>query len=103
MLNIVLNLIYVPRYGFAAAGYTTFFGYFVLMIIHYFITTRILHVRIYDNKFMFAMLAVVSLASFAMMCLYQWIILRYFIILIMSLGMAWFNRDTIVRFYSKKS
>lgn len=102
VLNIVLNLIYVPQYGFAAAGYTTFFSYFVLMIIHYFITTRLLRVRIYDNKFMFAMLAGVTLAAFAMMRLYQWIIPRYCIIVIISLGMLWLNRDIIVRFLSKK-
>ena len=35
ILNIILNAIFIPKYGFVAAGYTTAVGYVALAISHY--------------------------------------------------------------------
>lgn len=100
-LNLVLNIIFVPRYGFVAAGYTTFFCYFVLMMIHYVITTRILHVNIYNNRFMFLILLAEMFASLAMILLYDHIILRYGIIATLSVVMVWANRKKVSVFLKR--
>lgn len=34
VLNIVLNYVFIPIYGYIAAGYTTLFSYFVTMLLH---------------------------------------------------------------------
>lgn len=49
----MLNAIYVPLYGYVAAAYTTLASYVVLLILHFYITRRILKVRLYDDRFMF--------------------------------------------------
>lgn len=36
LLNIILNAIFIPRYGFIAAGYTTLVCYLVFMVMHSF-------------------------------------------------------------------
>ena len=33
--NLILNWIFIPRYGFAAAGYTTLFCYIIYAVVHY--------------------------------------------------------------------
>ena len=33
-LNIILNFVFIPRYGYLAAGYTTLFSYFATMLLH---------------------------------------------------------------------
>lgn len=35
LLNILLNVIYIPMYGYVAAGYTTLFSYMVVFVLHY--------------------------------------------------------------------
>lgn len=48
-LNIVLNYIYIPIYGYKAAAYTTLICYFVLAIGHIGIS-KLLDIRVYSNK-----------------------------------------------------
>ena len=38
-LNIVLNIIFIPRYGYQAAAVTTLISYIVLFILHYIVNT----------------------------------------------------------------
>jgi O-antigen/teichoic acid export membrane protein len=40
ILNIVLNAIYIPKYGYIAAGYTTLVSYFALFVISYIVSNR---------------------------------------------------------------
>lgn len=56
-LNIGLNVIFVPRYGYVAAAYTTLFGYVCLFLFHY-VSLRLLKKKHwYDNRFNFIVLA----------------------------------------------
>ena len=34
LINYALNALFIPKYGYIAAAYTTLFGYLVLFIIH---------------------------------------------------------------------
>lgn len=40
VINLILNVIFIPRYGAQAAAITTYIGYFVMMIITYFVARR---------------------------------------------------------------
>lgn len=41
VINILLNIYYIPRYGYQAAGYTTLVTYILLFIFHYYVAQRI--------------------------------------------------------------
>lgn len=41
IVNILLNMIFIPRLGIIAAGYTTVFTYFLLFIFHYNIAKKL--------------------------------------------------------------
>lgn len=41
VLNIVLNLIFIPKYGYLAAGYTTLVSYFLLMVLNLALVRRL--------------------------------------------------------------
>jgi len=45
IINIVLNAIYIPRFGFVAAGYTTLAGYLFLFLFHYYLGNKIFKIR----------------------------------------------------------
>lgn len=71
VVNIVLNIIFIPRFGFVAAAYTTLVCYLLLMIFHHFISRFILKVHLYNDKFMYiALLATIAL-SVIFMALYK--------------------------------
>jgi len=51
IINIILNLIFVPRYGYVAAAATTTISFFFLFIFHYLITSKVIKVKVYGIKF----------------------------------------------------
>ncbi len=66
LVNIVLNFIFIPKFGFVAAAYTTWFSYVCLMFFHYFGCRRIGFGKLYDNRFLFSWLAGES--AFMILC-----------------------------------
>lgn len=77
LLNVVLNAIFIPRYGFVAAAYTTLASYLTLLLAHFIITKKILKVSLYDDIFMFAALLVTALASGILMTVHDHAVIRY--------------------------
>lgn len=41
LINVILNAIFIPKYGFIAAGYTTLLCYFMLLLFHYYFSKQI--------------------------------------------------------------
>lgn len=101
-LNLVLNLIFVPIYGFVAAGYTTFFSYFVLMTAHYVITKYFLKVDIYDNRFLFLAILCEAGIAIVLQFIYPNIIARYLFIVVLTISILTKYRYYLVRFIRKK-
>ena len=60
-LNIVLNIIFVPRYGYIAAAYTTLIGYLVLLVFHSVSLKLLKKSHWYDNKFNYAVVGLCML------------------------------------------
>ena len=79
-LNLLLNWIFIPVYGYVAAAYTTLAGYMALLIIHAFITHRVLKVKLYNDLFMFGAMAVTALLTVLLAFLYDRRLIRYAVI-----------------------
>ena len=101
VLNIGLNFIFIPKYGFIAAAYTTLVSYFVNMFIHFTVTRVILKVKLYDDWFMFLAIGIVIAISALFMSLYSTILLRYAILVAICILYLVFNRNTIKTAYAK--
>ena len=84
--NIVLNMIFIPRVGFIAAGYTTLFCYIVQTITHYIAVRTMKKNYIYDTKFLAVLSGIVILASTVVQILYQYMLIRYMVIGIIFIG-----------------
>lgn len=88
IVNIVLNLLFIPVFGYIAAGYTTLFCYVLFSGGHYFFMKKVLSkhnviVDIYDYKFIFVFSVFVVIAMGIMTLSYFNIFLRYILILFM--------------------
>ena len=81
LLNICLNAIFIPRYGFIAAAYTTLICYLVFMIMHFFFSKRVLKEqnisdRIYANKVIFLISIIITGISLGCMLSFPYPIFR---------------------------
>lgn len=103
--NIVLNYVFIRRYGYLAAGYTTLFCYVLYVIGHYFFMRRICKkelsgLRVYDMKAILLLCAVFVLACAAVMLLYEHVFVRYAIVVCFCAAGLLF-RKRIVEIYRR--
>lgn len=89
-LNLILNYIFIPIYGYIAAGYTTLACYVLYGLGHYIISTNILKKvlpgkRIYDYKFILAASILMILCGILCNFLFDYWYIRYAIILVCAI------------------
>ena len=80
ILNILLNYIYIPEYGYVAAAYTTLAGYVVLFFIHFLLVKHMGKDTWYDTKFNFSYLLLFLLLMIVVQFLYFNNVVRYIIV-----------------------
>ena len=68
IVNIILNLIFIPKYGYVAAAYTTLFSYILYFIFHYVLAHKIIKFHLYDFKYI--CLSCISVFIIAVLSLY---------------------------------
>ena len=51
IINICLNLIFIPKFGYIAAAITTTISYLFLFVFHYMITSKVIKRKVYGLKF----------------------------------------------------
>lgn len=81
LINILLNLLFIPRYGYIAAAYTTLAAYIVLSCIQGIAMFTACRARIYNIKVLSVFSVII--VALCLMCnlIYQFTFLRYAIVL----------------------
>lgn len=82
LINIGLNFIFIPIFGYIAAAYTTLIGYIVLYLIHYFFVVKLKCKDWYDNTFFVKVLMLSLVMIFVSNLLYYFNIIRYLILIV---------------------
>lgn len=83
ILNIVLNYIFISKFGYLAAGYTTIICYLVQAIINYLAMKRVVKEKVYNMKFIGALTLLVLVIALVSNLIYDYILVRYFILALM--------------------
>lgn len=83
--NIILNYIFIPLYGYVAAGYTTVFCYMIFAIMHYWGMKRVLKQQgilehVYDARFIIALSTLMFLLMIGVLLVYPYTVVRYAIV-----------------------
>lgn len=81
IFNIVLNFIFIPKYGYIAAAYTTLFGYIILLLIHFLFVKKINMETLYDIKFNVGVLAISCILTFIATVFYPLLYVRWITII----------------------
>lgn len=87
IINIILNVICIPVFGFIAAAYTTLASYIVFVVMNYYMYKKIIIKRnMKDDLFNYRLLILIAVlfmaCGFGLMALYNTVIIRYVIIAI---------------------
>ncbi len=93
VLNVVLNFILIPKFGFSAAAYTTLISYIVFAGANYFTCKFIMKKHkdssdCFDIKALILILVVFMALSFAAMALYKLPLVRYAIIALVFIAIT---------------
>ena len=100
LLNYVLNAIFIPKYGYVAAAYTTLVGYLFLLLIHMLLVKHINVGDLYDNRFVVLIVVLMIGLTLGVNVLYGRTLLRFITILIVlcALGiLAFLKRKIVIR------
>lgn len=106
LINIGLNWLLIPTYGYIVAAYTTLVGYACLLVIHYFLAKRTGYIQAYDAKFILISLIVLFCLMLFMLWLYtRPAIIRYCIAVAVIATVGFFvykKKDFIMSIVRKK-
>ncbi len=86
-LNIVLNALLMPKFGYMAAGYTTMISYMLYAFAHYMFMKKVCKEKlgvksVYNDKLVVLITVAYLVCTAIAMCLYNFTIIRYAILLI---------------------
>lgn len=105
LINLMLNYIYIPKYGYIAAAYTTLACYFILLIFHMVLVYSIKMSHVYYNYAIMAISLITITVILLSGLLIEKMIIRWIILLISCLiGLigVWKNWSKIKGFLAKR-
>jgi O-antigen/teichoic acid export membrane protein len=85
VLNYILNALFIPRFGYIAAAYTTVASYLWLYIIHVILVARLGYLRVYDLRYEIAILCFAMITCIGINLLYDIFFGRLIVIFIYSI------------------
>lgn len=91
-LNLVLNYIFIPRFGYMAAAYTTLAGYLWLLLVHMWLVARMRLAKVYSYKQVLFIVGLGLCIVFICNFLYRWILIRYVVLLLYGIVLMIFIR-----------
>ena len=95
ILNVILNAIFIPIYGFVVAGYTTMISYISQSVIDYFAMYRITKKNIYDMKYIFSISFIFIICSITLSFVYDNLVIRICLFMALILYMLYYCRKNL--------
>lgn len=93
-LNLILNAVFIPIFGFIAAAYTTLVCYFVFMIMHYLFSKKVLNNQnisdpVYNNRTVFLLTGIITAVGLGCMITFPYAIVRIAMIVALAGVCIW--------------
>lgn len=89
VLNVILNYLFIKKFGYIAAGYTTLVCYIFYALIHYYFMRKIAdenvgEISVFDTKFIIIISIFFIVFMFLLLLIYKTIIIRYILVLVIG-------------------
>ena len=106
LVNLILNYIFIPRFGYLAAAYTTLVGYVVLLEIHMFLVRKMDLDDVYDYRMISMVILLMSGITILINFMYSQNIIRYvFLCIYVAVCVVIFimNKNKLVSLLKRRS
>lgn len=106
LINVVLNYVAIPVFGYIAAAYTTLISCFLEMLMHYLYSRKLGYSKVYSTTFNFMSIVIMLIFCVIMMSLYALLVVRY--VFIVSIALLLFflaikYKQKVMRYISRFS
>ena len=105
LLNVALNFIFIPQYGYIAASYTTLVGYMFMLLYHFSIVKfKLRKSHVFTTKYFVLVICSLFVIQFILANIYNMLYLRYALLglyLVILTVVAIKNKETIMFFANK--
>lgn len=95
VINIILNYIFILKYNYVAAAYTTLVTYLLNFIFHYFLAWKIEKKCLFSTKIIFSTLLLILFISFGTIYLIENRIIRFIIAIILGIILTYIEEKNI--------
>ena len=95
IVNMILNAIFIPMYGYIAAAYTTLAAFIVLAISQGVVMKYVHRKKLYNMKLVFLLSLIVVIICIAFNALYSSIIIRYSVTILLLITLFVFRKSII--------
>ncbi len=105
LVNVALNWLFIPKYSYYAASYTTLISYIVLVFMHYLGYKRCHKQPLYNNRIILLISAVCIALCVLCNFVYFSVIIRYVLLALIVVALIWkrkFIMDILKRMREKK-
>ena len=105
VINVSLNAIFIPLFGYLAAGYTTMFAYGFQAFIDYYALRKVIGKDIYDKKFLLMTSSFVVFVAILLNYIYDKTFIRLGLVGAILLYTIYYfskNKDIFSMFFQKK-
>ncbi|WZL73679.1 oligosaccharide flippase family protein [Clostridiaceae bacterium 35-E11] len=99
-LNVLLNSIFIPKYGYIAAAYTTLIGYFIMLILHYNLSKKFDSRDLFNKPFLFSWIVSIIGITLFIEFFYTSILIRYLILAIYLFVIIYKYKNSIISLIS---
>lgn len=93
-VNVFLNWLFIPRFGFIAAGYTTLVSYLLQAAIDYYAMKKVVGEPVYNMRYLGGLTLLMVVVSIFSIAIYDFAVIRYILLAIM-IGFGIFYRKKI--------
>lgn len=103
LLNLILNYIFINKYGYIAAGYTTLLCYILYALLHYFFMNKVCknylnNIKPYNSIILLVITMIFLFISFILMFCYKNTFIRYSFIIFLFMIFIFFYKKIIICF-----
>lgn len=94
LINIILNFLFIPRFGYIAAAYTTLATYFLYFIFHFCVAKKIHRSTLFDEKKIFGIsFALILIGMFVIVTQKLWLLRWGLEIVLIVIAMFWLQKN----------
>ena len=105
-MNYGLNYLFIPKYGYIAAAYTTLISFLWLLGTHMFLVWRLGLSKTYPNRFILSLVGIATVITVGINVLYSHTIIRYGITLIYACVLIFViihYKDQLIKLFKRRA